>query len=131
MKRILNSVGPCVVALLMTVMLGACSSVPQGSSAAGPTRFTQAPEVLALEQRVGSDPAVRAVLSKKPGTRLKLLPQGEFLRAFIAQQREGKWFNITNQFAPEDLEKVSQALERVRGNWKAVPLQPAGPAPLL
>ena len=89
----------------------------------------QTPEILALERQVGQDRAVQEVLGKMPATKLKLLPQGDVLRVFVAQQRDGKWFNITNKVPPADLAQIEAALDRVgaaSGKWKVIVLGAAG-----
>lgn len=131
MKSPVNSLCSILTSSVLVFSLVSCATTtPEAPSIAGvPSRFVQTPEILALERQAGQDPAVRKVLGQMPSTKLKLLPQGDVLRVFIAQQRDGKWFNITNKLSPADLAQIEAAMDRVSaasGKWKIIVLGPSG-----
>lgn len=129
MRFTITSLGPVLGTVALVLSLVSCATTPSSgpapAEASAPSRFVQSPEILDLERQVSQDPGVREVLGRWPATKLKLLPQGDVLRVFVAQQRDGKWFNITKQLPQADLARIEVALDRVggaSGKWKVVPL---------
>jgi hypothetical protein len=114
-------------------LLGACTAskpplVPDAASPASneaPARFPQTPEILALEKAVTQDSSVQAILKRHPGTRLKLRQIDSHMSACLVEQRQGKWFNISNQLSAAEQSEISAALARAgeASGWKSVEVQ--------
>lgn len=130
MILLLKRLVPCLAAVAAALIPCSCTTPASNASAtaAQPRRYTQSPEVLRMEAQLAQEAGVRDVLSRRPGTRVKLLPDGDVLGAYIVEQREGKWFNVTRELSAADLGVVAAAVKHIgaqSGNWKAFDLKDA------
>lgn len=116
-----------VVVAAMGLALVSCSTPGSdpGAALGQPARFPQTPEILAMEKQVSQDPAVRDVLARRPGARVKLRKMDDHVTAYVVEQRDGKWFNVSNQLPAADLAAIAASVRRAgeqAGHWEPVSL---------